>query len=178
MTPIEITEQTADATSAVERLLDRAFGPARRLKTAQRLRDGRLPAEGLAFVAHDGRSLLGTISFWHVRIGYGTESLLLGPMAVEPALRGRGIGVNLIAHGLREAARQGHPSVILVGDDAYYGRFGFQSRLTTGLTLPGPVDRQRLLGLELKPEALIGAQGLVWPSGVIDPACSSRQQAA
>jgi predicted N-acetyltransferase YhbS len=178
MAPIEIALQTADAAQAVEHLLDRAFGPARRLKTAQRLRDGRLPADGLAFIAHDGDRVLGTISFWHVRIGHGTDALLLGPMAVEPSLRGQGIGVGLISHGLEQAARLGHASVILVGDRSYYGRFGFAPDRTSGVTLPGPVERARLLGLELKPAALTRAKGLVRPSGVVDPAWLGRLQAA
>ncbi|HRW60807.1 MAG TPA: N-acetyltransferase, partial [Defluviicoccus sp.] len=92
---ITITHAPPDADARIESLLDRAFGPTRHLKTAQRLRDGRLPAEGLAFIAHDGANILGTISFWHVRIGHSADALLLGPMAVEPALRGQGIGIAL-----------------------------------------------------------------------------------
>ena len=57
--------------------------------------------------------------------------------------------------------------VLLVGDAPYYARFGFAGALTTGLVLPGPVDRARFLGLELTPGALAGSKGLVTATGEI-----------
>lgn len=178
MAAITISHETPDAAAQIEQLLDRAFGPARHLKTAQRLRDGRLPAEGLAFIAQDGHAILGTIRFWHVRIGHGPDALLLGPMAVEPRLNGQGVGRALIARGLAEARRLGHRSVILVGDEPYYGRFGFAPGLTTAMTLPGPVARTRFLARELTPGALWAAKGLVRPTGPLDPDLPRRLAAA
>jgi predicted N-acetyltransferase YhbS len=64
-------------------------------------------------------------------------------------------------HALREAARRHHGAVLLVGDAPYYSRFGFSSEKTGALWLPGPYERQRLLGCELKPGALDGARGLI-----------------
>ena len=64
-------------------------------------------------------------------------------------------------HALREAARLRHGAVLLVGDAPYYSRFGFSSERTSALWLPGPYERHRLLGCELKPGALDGARGLV-----------------
>lgn len=150
---------------AVETLLDKAFGPDRHMKTSQRLRDGRLPADGLAFVARDGDTVIGTISFWHVDAG-GRQALLLGPVAVDCAYQGQGVGRSLIINGLNQAATRGHGGVILVGDAPYYGRFGFERRHTCGLVLPGPVDEKRFLGMELMPGALEGAHGLVVPTGM------------
>jgi predicted N-acetyltransferase YhbS len=51
--------------------------------------------------------------------------------------------------------------VLLVGDAPYYSRFGFSSEKTGALWLPGPYERHRLLGYELKPGALDGARGLI-----------------
>jgi len=158
------TERSGDR-AAIERLLDEAFGVDRFEKTVQRLRDGRLPAEGLAFVVCDGVDLVGTISLWGVMAGAGRPALLLGPVAVESRLRGQGIGRLLVRHGLNQAAARGHKAVILVGDAPYYGRFGFTRRLTKGLVMPGPVEAERFLGLELQPGALAGAKGLVVASG-------------
>jgi len=147
----------------IEDLLDQVFGLSRRIKTSYRLREGEKPIAGLSFVANDadGR-LIGAISFWQVRIGEaGTPALLLGPLAVCPALQGKGIGRALMRQGLDLATAMGHGLVILVGDEPYYGRVGFK-RLPEGrLTLPGPVDPARLLYLELVAGALDAAGGLV-----------------
>ena len=62
-------------------------------------------------------------------------------------------------------AARGHGAVILLGDAAYYSRFGFSSLKTGELSLPGPFERERLLGLELRESALDGAAGLIVPTG-------------
>jgi predicted N-acetyltransferase YhbS len=64
---------------------------------------------------------------------------------------------------LARAKLQGHASVLLVGDAAYYNRFGFEQRFTDQLIMPGPVDPKRFLGRELIPGALSGAAGAVTP---------------
>ncbi|MCP5364037.1 MAG: N-acetyltransferase [Hyphomicrobiales bacterium] len=173
-----IAPEPQDAALPIEGLLDRAFGISRHLKTAQRLRDGRLPAEGLAFIAHDSARILGTIRFWHVRAGDNTDALLLGPMAVEPWLNGQGIGSALIRHGLAQAATLGHGAVVLVGDEPYYQRFGFRADAAKGLSLPGPFEQKRLLGVELAPGVLTQASGLVLPTGPQDPSTQTVMQTA
>jgi predicted N-acetyltransferase YhbS len=96
--------------------------------------------------------------------------LLLGPLAVHPSCRKRGIGSTLVQHALREAARcrqsgSQFGAVLLVGDAPYYGRFGFSSAQTGALWLPGPYERHRLLARELKAGALDGARGLISAAG-------------
>jgi len=159
---VAIEEQPPEDSGAVEDLLDRAF-PDRHTKTAQRLRDGQSPATGLALVARDGGRIVGTLRFWHIRIGERHAALLLGPLAVDPAWRGRGIGAALMTEGLARAASQGHGAVILVGDAPYYAPFGFSAAHTAAMELPGPVDRARFLACEIVPGALFGASGLVTP---------------
>src|SRR5262249_31769802 len=80
--------------------------------------------------------------------------------------RNRGIGTALVRHALTAARRHGHRAVILVGDAPYYGRFGFTADKTAALRMPGPFERQRLLALELVPDALKGARGLLRAPGV------------
>jgi predicted N-acetyltransferase YhbS len=164
---VTIHAETRFDVSARERLLDAAFGPARFAKTCERLRQGRLPAEGLAFTARAGGRLVGTIRLWSIVAG-GVPALLLGPLAVDAAHEGRGIGSALMRHALGEAARLGHKAVILVGDAPYYARFGFNGGPTANLLLPGPVDLDRFLALELSPGALANAHGLVVPAGRMD----------
>ncbi|MBB3233242.1 GNAT family N-acetyltransferase [Phyllobacterium endophyticum] len=166
-----IVNETAYDERAREALLDRAMGTTRRRKSSEKLRRGRLPSEGLAFVARDANgSVRGTVRLWDIQAGHDAagkpvRALLLGPLAVDPALKGQGIGAALMQHATAEAGRLGHGAVILVGDPEYYERFGFSGKKTTGLAMPGPVERRRFLALELKPGHLDGAHGLLTPKG-------------
>lgn len=150
---------------ARERLLDTAFGAARFAKTCERLREGRAPASGLALSAWLGTDYVGTIRFWHVQAG-DCAALLLGPVAVDARFRSLGIGRKLIEEGLFRASQRGHKAVILVGDAAYYNPLGFERALARGLILPGPVEDDRFLGLELEVGALADARGYVRPTGL------------
>jgi predicted N-acetyltransferase YhbS len=162
--PFAIRSERASDIAAREALLDACFGANRALRSCQRLRDGRAPAEGLALsVVRQGR-LAGTLRLWHISAG-GKPALMLGPLAVDPSCRRLGIGAALMKHALAIAAARGHGAVILLGDAAYYARFGFSAEKTAKLALPGPFERERLLGLELRDGALDGAVGLIVPSG-------------
>jgi predicted N-acetyltransferase YhbS len=160
-------ERPADV-EAREALLDDAFGDTRTRKTSQRLREGRLPAEGLSLIAADGERVIGTARLWNVACGGGQPALLLGPVAVAADYRSRGIGAALVRRSLREAGRLGHGAVILVGDAPYYSRFGFAAEKTGALWLPGPFERRRLLALELVPGALGGARGMINATGQLE----------
>ncbi len=85
-------------------------------------------------------------------------ALLLGPLAVHPDWRARGVGALLMHRALAEASRRGHAAVLLVGDAPYYARFGFSADKTRRLSLPGPYEADRLLARELQPGALAGAR--------------------
>jgi predicted N-acetyltransferase YhbS len=160
-------ERASDVASR-ERLLDLCFGEDRESRTCQRLRDGRLPAEGLAFTATHRRRLVGTVRLWHVTAG-GKDALVLGPLAVEPNLQSSGIGAALMRHAIAEARARGHQAIVLLGDAPYYTRFGFAADKANELVLPGPFERERLLGLELTSGALDGAWGMIVPTGARAP---------
>ncbi|MBN9242968.1 MAG: N-acetyltransferase [Mesorhizobium sp.] len=162
-----ITAETAADIAAREALLDRAMGPGRKKKSSEKLRRGRRPSEGLAFIARDAAgAIVGTVRLWDVRLGEnGPKALLLGPLAVEPSLKSAGIGSALMRHAITEAARLGHKAILLVGDAPYYSRFGFSSQKTGALAMPGPYERHRLLALELAPGTLDGAHGTIRPAG-------------
>jgi predicted N-acetyltransferase YhbS len=152
-----------------EALLDLSFGQGRSDKTSERLREGRLPADDLSFVAVEHGRVVGTVRLWHISIGAGQPALLLGPLAVVPDRRRRGIGASLVRRALRDARRRGHRALILVGDAPYYGRFGFTAAKTSTLELPGPNEPGRLLALELVPGALDDARGLIKATGRVVP---------
>src|SRR5215470_12719400 len=117
-------ERTSDI-AARNFLLDRCFGKARTAAISERLREGRLPAEGLSFTATEHGRVVGTVRLWHVSAGPRRPALLLGPLAVDADCRNRGIGAALMEEAIAEARRRGHWEILLVGDAAYYGRFGF-----------------------------------------------------
>jgi predicted N-acetyltransferase YhbS len=158
---ISIRQEKASDAAAREVLLDVAYGPIRFKKPSARLRDGRAPARGLSFVATEDGRIVGTVRLWEVSAGTDRTVLLLGPLAVDPTHRQRGIGAALMRHALAAVARHGHRAVLLVGDPAYYGRFGFSAAKTGALWLPSLGDKSRLLGLELRQGALDGVRGTI-----------------
>jgi predicted N-acetyltransferase YhbS len=166
---ISIRHERAADIAAREALLDEAFGDTRYRKASERLREERLPAEGLSFVAAEAGRVVGTARLWNVDCGNGARALLLGPVAVAADIRGRGIGAALVRRALREARRLGHAAVVLVGDAPYYSRFGFTSGKTGALWMPGPFERHRLLAVELAPGALTGACGMIGAAGRPEP---------
>jgi predicted N-acetyltransferase YhbS len=166
--PFAIRAEKASDVVAREALLDACFGENRHMRTCQRLRDGRAPAEGLALSALRTGKLVGTVRLWHVSAG-GVPALTLGPLAVDPTCRKLEIGAALMARSLVAARARGHRVVILLGDAPYYSRFGFSAEKTAELMLPGAFERERLLGLELQEGALDGAWGMIVPTGTAAP---------
>lgn len=175
---VSIRQERLSDIDAREALLDAAFGDCRFTKTSERLREDRLPAEGLSFVACENGRVVGTVRLWHVTAGPGRPALLLGPLAVAKSARNRGVGSALIRHALRQAERRGHGTVLLVGDAPYYARFGFGNEKTGLLWMPGPYERHRLLGCELKAGTLDGARGLISATGRTVPAPDLRMLVA
>lgn len=160
-----VEETTLADTDAVETLLDLSFGLSRCTKTSYRLREGNTAIPGLSLVVRDAElGLSGTISFWPLKIGEaGVDALLLGPLAVHPSRQNLGIGLALMREGIARARACGHTLMLLVGDAPYYARVGFRKLPENQLLMPGPVDPDRFLYLELEPGAHDLAQGLVLP---------------
>jgi len=141
----------------VETLFDLAFAPGREALSSYRLREGVPPVGDLCHVLRDeDGSLAAAVRYWPVRAG-GVPALLLGPIAVHPIHQGEGLGGYLIEESL--AAAKGWSRVLLVGDEPYYGRFGFH-RLD-GVEMPPPTNPDRVLGRALAPGAWDGVRGPV-----------------
>jgi predicted N-acetyltransferase YhbS len=172
-----IVEEAPGQSGAREALLDRVFGPARFAKTSERLREGRLPVLALSARESGTGRLIGTVRLWAVEVAGSHGVLLLGPLAVTPQRQDEGIGAALMRRALNCAAAGGHGAVLLVGDAPYYGRFGFAAALAHRLEMPGPVDRHRFLGHELRPRALAEANGLVRAAGAWQPPESGFERA-
>jgi predicted N-acetyltransferase YhbS len=159
-------------TPLVEALNERAFGPGRFAKSAWRLREGVDPVAALSFVAEENGILCGSVRFWPIAIGE-TPALMLGPLAVAAALRGKGVGLALMEHGIAAARAAGYPAMILVGDESYYARACFAKLPPGRVRFPGPVDPTRVLGLSLQPNALIVLSGDVRRAWIDDPVCAN-----
>lgn len=163
----QILPQRPQDAAHFEALLDRTFGTDWLAKSVYRLRQGVAEARGLSFVAVDpGDRLLASLRFWPIAIGVA-PALLLGPLAVEPVLQGRGIGKALVRYGLTEARALGHRVCVVVGEPEYYGPYGFTNAAAAGLVLPGPVEPRRFQVLELRPGALEGVGGPICRAGAV-----------
>lgn len=156
----EIRAEVESDADAIDALVAASFGPGRFAKSAWRLREGVRPVTGLRFVAVEEGTLLGSVRFWPISVGEN-PALLLGPLAVEGAERGRGIGIALMNHGIEAARHAGHSVVLLVGDLPYYSRAGFTAIKPGSVRFPGPVSANRVLGLALKEGALEQISGTV-----------------
>jgi predicted N-acetyltransferase YhbS len=165
---ITIREETFHDVEAREALLDACFGPARFQKTCERLREGRMPAEGLSLVIDRNSEIIGTVRLWHIAAGPNRSALMLGPIAIDPSVQSLGLGGKLMREALQRARGLGHKAVLLVGDAPYYERFGFSTEKTGSLWLPGPYERNRFLARELEAGALDNARGLVSATGALE----------
>lgn len=130
----------------IKALHDTAFGPGRFARTAFRIREMAPSDLNLSIVALvDGR-LLGAVMQSPIAIG-GEPGIWLGPIAVTESGRRAGLGAALMTRAIARTAESGARYSLLVGDRAYYQRFGYRPVEPGTILLPGPVDPARLLGL-------------------------------
>ncbi|HEY9037952.1 MAG TPA: N-acetyltransferase [Roseovarius sp.] len=156
---LELRPETDGDWWEVEALLDLCFAPGREALSSYRLRDGLPPVPGLSTVARDETGILaGAIRYWPVQVG-SAPVLLLGPIAVHPTHQGEGLGAYMMRGSLEAARAAGWDRVMLVGDEPYYGRFGF--RRLAGVEMPPPTNPDRVLGLDLTPGSWHGVIGKV-----------------
>lgn len=163
-----VLRQETDADSAaIDALILAGFGATHHQRNIWRLRLGP-PLRQLCFVIAETEAvsangnLLASIRYWPVTIA-GLPSLLLGPLAVQPALRGKGLGRQLVSHTLEQARRGAWPLCFISGEPGYYERFGFEKIAAGEIILPAPIEPERLHLLVLKPEILLAMPEKPWP---------------
>ena len=159
---LTILPETPKDAQAIERLHERTFGPGRFVLSAYRLREHVDHLLDLSFTARIGTLMVGSVRQLPICIG-DTKALMLGPLTVEPPFRGRGVGRKLLERALADAKAKGHRLVLLVGDEAYYNRVGFNKVPKGRVSMPGPVDYDRLLVAELASGAFEGVSGTIRP---------------
>jgi predicted N-acetyltransferase YhbS len=161
---IEITnERPADA-AAIETLLDQAFGPGRLAKSSYSYRKRVSRLWPFCLVARQADEIVGTIRYWPIAIGAAAApALLLGPIAVRDDHRSTGVGGLLMRASLARVTAAGHQLVILVGDEPYYGRFGFSPAAQWGISM----ERENPARVLALPLGISEAPGAAMPSGVV-----------
>jgi predicted N-acetyltransferase YhbS len=160
---LDLSLETSADTAEIETLLDLSFGPDRLKKRSYHFRRNVPRVDELCLVARDPGhpKLVGGIRYWPVTIGQmATPALLLGPLAIQPERRGTGVGAALMRYSLAKAEGLGHRVVVLVGDLAYYGRFGFSPAQPRGIFMNQEAP-ERVLATELQPGALEGVVGAI-----------------
>jgi predicted N-acetyltransferase YhbS len=159
--PFVMRPVAPDDLPAIRSLHARAFGPGRFARTAYRVREGTDEISRHCRVCVVDGQIVAAVRFTPITIGGQAGALLLGPLAVEPAYANRGYGRGLVMRALDEAGNDGIALVLLVGDEPYYARLGFQRVPRGRIVLPGPVNYDRLLAADLTPGAAAGFSGVV-----------------
>jgi putative acetyltransferase len=157
---MEIRDERDEDREAIRRVHLDAFGGDVEVRLVDLLR-GRGKAV-VSLVAVEGGDVVGHVLFSPVSIDGGATHRALGlaPVGVLPAFQRVGIGSGLIREGLARCARAGWDLVVLVGDPAYYARFGFHAAKQHGLDNEYGVNDEFMV-LELHPGSLDRARGLV-----------------
>jgi putative acetyltransferase len=155
---VQIEEERPDHATAVDALTRVSFGGDYEADLAERLRKEQLVIA--AFVALDGARVIGHIMLSELPTELDdrlVKAACLAPLSVEPADRHKGIGAQLVRTGISAARERGYEAVFVIGDPAYYGRFGFCPRIARKIDSPFPGDG--FMALELVPGALRGKKG-------------------
>jgi predicted N-acetyltransferase YhbS len=118
----------------------------------------------LALVAEQDGQIIGHVMLtktWVAGAGLKHEVLLLAPLAVALEHRRRGIGSKLVMESFRLAKNMGYQAVLVVGNPAYYGKFGFRPSVSFGIVHDPPIPDPYIMACELVPHALSGVSGTV-----------------
>jgi putative acetyltransferase len=129
---LSIRGETAGDRAPIHDLIMRAFGQPDEADLVDRLRgDG---DAALSLVAEKDGRLAGHILFSPMTAPF--RALALAPLSTAPEFQGAGVGSALIKEGLDRAKAAGWEGVFVLGDPAYYGRFGFTAEAAAGFASP------------------------------------------
>lgn len=109
-------------------MVSAAFGRPNEAQLVERIRASDHYVRELSLVAEQDGAIVGHVMFSHVVLEGDEERpvLALAPVSVAPAHQRQGIGSALVRMGLEKADARREPLVTVLGDPAYYARFGFQ----------------------------------------------------
>lgn len=127
-----------------------------------KLRNSESYINDLTLVAIDEDKIVGHIMFTKAFIeseNNKVETLALAPLAVSPEYQGKGVGSKLINDALNIAKGLGYNSVIVLGSEKYYPRFGFKEAKSFGVNPPFEVPSANFMALELNEDSLKDVNG-------------------
>ncbi len=157
-----IRQEKSEDSEAIRFLLQQAFGRPDEADLVDTLRKrGKFT---LSLVAIQDNRVVGHILFSPVAVQSKRKTpkaVGLAPVAVLPPYQQQGIGSKLVRTGLEECARAGHELVVVIGDPAYYRRFGFFPAKPQGLDCEFNVPDDVFMVIGLSEDALEGAEGIV-----------------
>lgn len=163
---LKLRKETPDDFKEVFEVNQMAFGQDNEAKLVDALRSN--PAvfvPELSIVATEDHKIVGHILYTKINIkddkGNIYESLGLAPMAVRPALQKKGIGGQLIKKGLEVAKDLGFKSVIVLGHENYYPKFGFEPAVKWNIKAPFDVPSNAFMAIELEQNGLKSISGTV-----------------
>jgi putative acetyltransferase len=142
ITPV-IRPSSASDHGAIRRIVADAFGSEAEADLVERIRASPEYEPSMELVADvDDLGVVGHVMISRAQLqssrGSVRSIVMLSPLAVAPAVHGRGIGGELVRAATMIADQRGEPLVVLEGSPAYYSRFGFVEASAHGLTLPLP----------------------------------------
>jgi putative acetyltransferase len=138
---VRIRSETPTDLRAIREINEQAFGQKLEADLVDAIRASDRFVPELSLVAEDGDELVGHVLLSYVDLEPGSHQILqLGPLAVRPPQQRRGVGTALMIEALRLAEKRGEPMVMIEGNPAYYGRFGFRRSLELGIEPPPRVE--------------------------------------
>ena len=163
---ITIRQEKKDDFREVFELNHIAFGQENEARLVEALRNNQTAfVPELSIVATNNNKIVGHILFTKINIkddkGNLNESLGLAPMAVRPEFQKSGIGGQLIRNGFEVAKGLGFKSVIVLGHEHYYPKFGFQPADKWKIKAPFDVPSNAFMAIELAPDGLKNISGTV-----------------
>lgn len=157
-------EEAADQ-SAIYALHAAAFGQENESRLVDLLRKSTHYIPELSIVGELSGDIIGHVLFTKLKIvgagGQAFDTLALAPISVLPVLQYSGVGGQLIRYGLDAARQLGYGSVIVLGHEHYYPKFGFSPASAWGITTAYEVPGENFMAMELEPGALKGVSGRV-----------------
>ncbi|MCD2425706.1 N-acetyltransferase [Niabella pedocola] len=157
-------EHSADVT-AISAVNEEAFGRADEANLVDLLRNSSAFVPELSLVAETNGAIVGHVLFTKIKIidsfNHRFESLALAPIAVRSSFQRKGIGAALIQAGLNKAREIGYLSVIVLGHETYYPKFGFQPASRWNIQPPFDVPDEAFMAVELVECGLKQVSGIV-----------------